>query len=112
MGKPAFAMAAVCIFTPFALRLVRSQRPSEIGAQDQARQFDAQRELALGARALLEACELLLGPDIEITGREGRISLALAAEIAGDVAQIFPLQRQRVIFRMALEKHKMAAQLF
>ena len=55
--------------------------------------------------------KLAFGLGVEIAGGEGRIGIPLARQIPGDVAQIFPLQRQRLIFRMSLKEDEMAAQL-
>jgi hypothetical protein len=41
---------------------------------------------------------------VEIAGRHGRIGGALSCEEARDVAQIFPLQRLRLIFRVSLKE--------
>ena len=51
------------------------------------------------------------GFGIEIAGGYGRIVVALAGEEAGEVAHIFPLQRQGVIFGMALEEYETAVEL-
>ena len=75
------------------------------------RQISAQCRPSFRARASLEACKPLLSLDVEIAGREGRIGVALARKKAGDVAQIFPLQRHRLIFGMSLEEDELAAQL-
>ena len=75
------------------------------------RQIGAQCRLSFAARASLEACKPLLGLDVEIAGRDRRIGVALACKKAGDVTQIFPLQRHSLIFGMSLEEDKLTAQL-
>jgi hypothetical protein len=80
-------------------------------AEGTVRQFGAQRGPAFNARPFLEACKPLFGLGVEIAGGDGRISVALAREEAGNIAQILPLQRKSVIFRMSLKKDKSAAQL-
>jgi hypothetical protein len=75
------------------------------------RQISAQCRPSFDARASLETCKPLLGLDVEIAGRDGRIGVALARKKAGDVAQIFPLQRHSLIFGMSLEEDKLATQL-
>src|SRR6202030_2133198 len=74
-------------------------------------QFDTQRGSAFGVGAPFEASEACCGLGVEITGRDGRIKVALAGKEAGDVAQIFPLQRQRLIFGMSLKEDEVAAKL-
>src|SRR5260370_27212402 len=75
-------------------------------------QLDDQSGPAFDPRPLLEAKKTLFGFSVEIADRQGRIGVALAGEKARDVAQIFPLQRERVIFGMPLEKYELAAKLF
>ena len=75
------------------------------------RQISAQCRPSFDARASLEACKPILSLDVEIAGRHARIAVALAGKVSGDVAQIFPLQRQSVIFGMALEEDEVALQL-
>src|SRR5258708_4112888 len=95
-GRSLFALPRRGIVTeisePVAEDRGRSRPGRDIRTKREARQLDAQRKLAFGARALLEACQLSFGPDVEIAGREGRKGLPLAGEKARDVAQIFPLQ--------------------
>ncbi len=74
------------------------------------RKLDAQRYRAFGARPLLVVGELVFGVGVEIARGKRRINIALPRKKPGDVAQIFPLQRQRVVFRMPLEEDEMAAQ--
>ncbi len=83
----------------------------DIATKSEARKFGAQRQLALGACPLLKAGKPAFGLGVEIAGRDGRIGIPLARDEAGDVAQIFPLQRQGVVFRMPLKEDEMAAQL-
>src|SRR5258708_10170929 len=96
LGRSLLALPCRGIVTeisePVAEDRSRSSPGCDIRTKREARQFDAQRKLAFGARALLEACKLSFGPDVEIAGREGRKGLPLAGEKAGYVAQIFPLQ--------------------
>jgi hypothetical protein len=57
-------------------------------------QFVAQGRSAFDAGSPSEACQPVVGLSIEIAGGGGsRIGLALLGQIAGNVAQIFPLQR-------------------
>jgi hypothetical protein len=77
----------------------------------EARKFGTQRQSALGARPFLKNGKLAFGFGVELAGGEGRIGIALAGKVPGDVAQIFPLQRQRLIFRMSVKEDEMAAQL-
>ena len=75
-------------------------------------QLGAQAGPAFEARASLEIRKSLFGLGVEILRGDGRIAVALAGEKARDVAQIFPLQRECVIFRMTLEEDELAAELF
>src|SRR5437763_12615605 len=64
--------------------------------------------MTLVPRPLLEASELLFRRCVKITHGQLRIILALAREIAADIAQIFALERQRIVFGMALEEDESA----
>src|SRR5665213_2030166 len=84
----------------------------EVLAKRAFRQVGAQGRPARGARALFEACQSGFGLGVEIARRDGWIGIACAGEKPRNVAQIFPLQRQRVIFGVTLEEHELAARLF
>lgn len=73
--------------------------------------LSAQRGSAFHARALLKDRKPVLGFGVEIAGRDGRIGVPFAREKPRNVALVFPLQRQGVVFRMALKEDELAAKL-
>src|SRR4029077_13372180 len=89
----------------------RSTSCRDIPAQREAGKFGRERRAAFGARPFLEADQPRFGDGIEIAGGNARIIVPLAGEKAGEVAHIFPLQRQIVIFGMTLEEDETAFQL-
>src|SRR5271168_2858293 len=74
-------------------------------------QFRAQRRPAFGLGTQGKSREPLLGICVEIAGRHARIAIALAREEARYVSKIFTLQRQLLIFRMALEEDELTAEV-
>src|ERR1700682_477232 len=90
------------ISKPIAKDRRRRRSGREIRPKCKPRKLDTQWKPSLNAGALLETCQPVFGLGVEITGGEGRIGIAFAGKKPGDVAQIFPLQRQRVVFRMSL----------
>src|SRR5439155_21771698 len=64
--------------------------------------------MALVPCLFLEADKLLLRHRVKIAHGQVRIIVALTRKITTDVAQIFTLKRQRVVFRMALEEQEAA----
>src|SRR5262249_12814211 len=79
--------------------------------QRQAGKLGGQFRLAVGARAAFEVRQDRLGFGVEITGWNCGKVLTLAREEACDVAHIFPLQRERVIFRMTLKENETALEV-
>jgi hypothetical protein len=74
-----------------------------------ARQFGSQRRIAIDSCPRLERPQRAFRRGIEIVRRNERIVLPLPGKEARDVAHIFPLQRQRVVFGVTLEEEEAAS---
>src|SRR6516225_4077261 len=85
---------------------MRGNARGNVAAQRQPGQFGRQRRVASGLCTPFKGVELRLSRCVKIVGRNGRIILALAGQEAGEVAHIFPLQRQGVIFGWPWKKMK------
>ena len=99
---------------PVAIELFRRRTPgvrdlaSAAIAVGKSASSSSRRSRSARCRSAVSASTVVL---VEIALRHRRIGVALAPEEAADIAAIFEQQRDRLVFRMALEEHEQALSL-
>src|SRR6185437_8611898 len=83
----------------------------DVFAKSPIRQFGAQRRPPLGLRAYRKCRQRQFGFGLEIADGKTGVAVALARKKARYVAKIFALQRQRLVFRVALEEDELTAEI-
>src|ERR1700722_8312504 len=83
----------------------------DIRPKGTVRQFRAQRRPAFSLGTRRKGRKSLLGLRVEIADGDAWVAVAFAREKARYVAKIYTLQRQLLIFRMALEEDELTAEV-